>query len=223
MYTRGYQITLSQNILRLCSIAGILASVTVMTCNTILYSFGGDFSNWPQWAINLSYWAGSIVLAFAAIGFVPTYIAIRPSGRFWAICIAGFLAYFVALGSAGHGSISAYYSVLKAIETNPGQTVLTELALPVKNYYGFLMAVCIGALFLGSMFYSFVVFFKDTLYPKWMALWNIFLITLIIYLLSDVQAFSEIARIVLKGIGFHLGLTGHFIFTYIFVNKSLFK
>ena len=223
MYTNQYQITLSQSSLRLCSAIGILASIIVMTCNTILYSFGGDVSIWPQWAINLSYWAGSIVLAFAAIGFVPTYMAIRPSGRSWAILVVGFLAYFVALGSAGHGSASAYYNILQAIEADPGQDVLTRLAAPIHTYYIFLMAVCIGALFLGSMLCSFVVFSKDTLYPKWMALWNIFLITLIIYVLGEVQAFPEMARIILKGIGFHLGLTGHFILTYIFVNKSLFK
>lgn len=219
----GIQLTLNLRTIRLFSIAGVFASLTVFTVNTILYSYGGDVSLWPQWAINLSYWAGSIVLAFAAIGFIPTYLALRPSGRFWAIAIAGSLAYFVALGSAGHGSVSAYYNVLQAIENNPNQQVLTDLVTPIHGYYNFLMAVCLGALFLGSTIYSIIVLIKPTLYPKWMALWNIFFIALIIYLLGDIQAFPEMARIILKGIGFHLGLLGHFILTYFFVRKGLFK
>ena len=218
--TTSFQLTLSISAIRFCSFAGILASITVMTCNTILYSYGGEVSVWPQWAMNLSYWAGSIALAFAALGFVPTYFALRPSGRRWAIAISGLLGYFVALGTAGHGSVSAYYNVLQAIEIHPNDDVLTQLAHPIETYYNFLMFVCISALFVGSILYSFVVFFRKTLYPKWMAVWNIFLITLIIFIVGDLQTLPEIARIILKGIGFHLGLLGHFVLTYHFLRKN---
>ena len=216
---RDFHITLSMQSIRLCMLIGLFASVTVVICNTILYSYE-NIAFWPQWALNLSYWAGSIVLAFAALGFVPTYFALRPAGQFWAIVTSGFLAYFVALGSAGHGSFFSYYSVLQATEVNPEEKVLEALLAPIQTYNQFLFLACVLILLLGSVFYSVLILVKPTVYPKWMIFCNPALITLPIYILSSTEDIYPLLRIVSNGIGFHLGLSGHFLLTYYFLRQS---
>ncbi len=215
----NFHITLSMQSIRLFMFVGLFASVTVVVCNTILYSYG-NIAFWPQWALNLSYWAGSMVLAFAALGFVPTYFALRPAGQFWAIVTSGFLAYFVALGSVGHGSFFPYYSILQAIEVNSKEKILEDFLVPIQTYNQFLFLVCILILLLGSVFYSVLILVKPTIYPKWMAFCNPALITLPIYLLASAKDIHPIIRIASNGIGFHLGLSGHFLLTYYFLRQS---
>ncbi|WKN42966.1 DUF6796 family protein [Tunicatimonas pelagia] len=214
-----FHITLSIQSIRLCILIGLFASVTVVVCNTILYSYG-NIAFWPQWALNLAYWAGSMVLAFAALGFVPTYFALRPAGQFWAIVTSGFLAYFVALGSVGHGSFFPYYSILQAIEVNPKEKIIEDLLVPIQTYNQFLFLVCILILLLGSVFYSVLILVKPTVYPKWMAFCNPALITLPIYILASTEGIYPPLKIVANGIGFHLGLSSHFLLTYYFLRQS---
>lgn len=201
---------------------GVFASVTVITCNTILFSFG-DIVNAPQWALNLSYWAGSMVLAFAALGFVPTYFALRSAGRFWVFTSGGFLAYFLALGSSGHGSFFAHYSVLQAVHNTPNIKELEALVAPLQTYNNFLFFFAILILFLGSLFYSITILTRKTIYPKWMALCNPFLIVLIVSIPATIEGVPGIAKIISKGIGFHLGFIIHFILTYNFIRSHFIK
>ena len=195
-----FEIKLSLSSLKFFTYVGVFASVTVITCNTILFSFG-DIVNAPQWALNLSYWAGSMVLAFAAPGFVPTYFALRSAGSFWALTSSGFLAYFLALGSSGHGSFFAHYSVLQAVHNTPDIKELEALVVPLQTYNNFLFFVAVLILFLGSLFYSITVLTRKTIYPKWMALCNPFLIVLIISIPATIEGVPGIVKIISKGIG----------------------
>ncbi|MGD1890477.1 MAG: DUF6796 family protein [Cyclobacteriaceae bacterium] len=217
-----FEIKFSLRSLKFLTYVGVFASVTVITCNTIMFSFG-DTANWPQWALNLSYWAGSIVLAFAAVGFIPTYFALRLAGRFWVLASGGFLAYFLALGSSGHGSFFANYSIQQAIHNTPSIKELEALAVPLQTYNNFLLFAAVIFLFLGSVFYSVTVFTKKTMYPKWMALCNPFLIVVLISIPAMIEGAPSIVKIVSKGIGFHLGFILHYILTYNFIRSYLMK
>ncbi|MEM9673128.1 MAG: DUF6796 family protein [Cyclobacteriaceae bacterium] len=211
-----FEIQFNANALKFFSAAGLSASLIVIICNTTLYSFG-DLGDWPQWALNLSYWAGSIALAFAGIGFIPTYFALRPAGSFWAVSSSGVLAYFLALGSSGHGSFFAHYSILQAVHNSPGIQELETLVLPIQTYNYFLFFSAIFILFLGSVLYSITVAVRPTLYPRWMALWNPLLIALITIIPGEIEGIPDTVRILSRGIGFHLGLAGHFMLTYYFL------
>ena len=215
---KAFEIKFSLNSLKFFSYVGVFSSLTVITCNTILFSFG-DMVNSPQWALNLSYWAGSMVLAFAALGFIPTYFALRSAGRCWVLASSGFLAYFLALGSSGHGSFFAHYSVLQAVHHAPNIEELEALVVPLQTYNHFLFFVAIFILFLGSVLYSITVLTRKTMYPKWMALCNPFLIVLIVSIPAKIESVPSIVKIISRGIGFHLGFIIHFILTYKFIHS----
>lgn len=217
-----FDIKFNVRTIRFLSMVGLFASITVITCNTILYAYG-DIADWPQWALNLAYWGGSIVLAFAALGFIPTYFALKPSGMFWSISSAGFLAYFVALGSAGHGSFFPLYSILQAVENSPGHPPLDALVSPFRTYTNVLLLTCVLSLFLGSVLYSITVALKTTLYPRWMAVWNPFAIAFLTIVPSQIEGIPLVIKVLSQGIGFHLALGGHFILTYYVLKKSTLK
>ena len=224
MTGQEFQIKFNLNSLKLLTYAGVFASATVITCNTILYSFGFDnFANWSQWALNLSYWAGSMVLAFAAIGFIPTYFALCSAGKVLALASSGFLAYFLAVGSSGHGSFFAHYSILQAVQNTPGIKELEALVIPLQTYNYFLFFVAILMLFLGSLFFSITVLTRKTMYPKWVVICNPFLIALIVIIPGEIEGVPSIVKTVSRGIGFHLGLIIHYILTYRFVRSYCMK
>ena len=222
MLNQRFEIKFNLSSLGFLTYVGVFASLTVIICNTILFSFG-ETVNWPQWALNLSYWAGSMVLAFAAIGFIPTYFAFRSAGRFWAFVSGGFLAYFLALGSSGHGSFFANYSIQQAIQNTPGVKELEALAVPIQTYNNFLLFAAVTFLFLGSVFYCITILTRKTIYPKWMALCNPFLIVVVVSVPAMIEGLPVIVKVVSKGIGFHLGFIIHYILTYHFIRSYFIK
>lgn len=222
MLDQEFEIKFSLSSLKFLTYVGVFASLTVITCNTIMFSFG-DTANWPQWALNLSYWAGSMVLAFAALGFIPTYFALRSAGRFWVLASGGFLAYFLALGSSGHGSFFANYSIQQAIQNAPSIKELDALAVPLQTYNSFLLFAAVTFLFLGSVFYCITILTRKTMYPRWMALSNPFLIVVIVSVPAMIEGVPNIVKIVSKGIGFHLGFIIHYILTYHFIRSYFVK
>lgn len=223
---QGHQtpsLVLDIQILERLTFVGLLGSVMVIVCNSTLY-FHGDISDWPQWALNLSYWGGSAAIALIAVAFIPTYVALRSAGRFWSSAPSLMLAYFTALGSAGHGSFFANYSVRQMLvrsESSGLDVQALEVLLPViETYNGAIFGVCLFFLFFGSLFYSLAVIFKTTLYSRWMALWNPFAISLLTTSPSFISTEPSFWRSLSLGVGFHLALIGHFLLTRYVLRKS---
>ncbi|MEM9456909.1 MAG: hypothetical protein AAGF11_22210 [Myxococcota bacterium] len=207
---------------RILLFAGLVGSVTVVVCNTIMGSYG-ELDDWSQWSMNLAYWAGSIGLAFAGLGFVPTYVALRPAGFMWAAPPAALLGYFLALGSAGHGSFFAHYSAVQAVNAaaeDPAILPALEALRSTLALYNLVMfLVPVSVLLIGSMWFSITVLTRPTLYPRWMAAWNIFVIALVTFVIGELEFLPDLIQLVFRGLGFHLGISGYFLLSLHFLSK----
>ncbi|MEM9191158.1 MAG: hypothetical protein AAGF12_18390 [Myxococcota bacterium] len=202
-------------------VAGMLGSLTVVICNTTLYGHG-ELEHWPQWGLNLAYWAGSAGLAFAGLGFLPTYVALRPAGRSWAAPPAVLLGYFLALGSAGHGSYFALYSVHQSLLSSSGSAPsadLEALRTTLETYTLVMTLIPVTALLVGSVWYSLAVLLRPTLLPRWMAAWNLFAISAVGFVLVELEVLPSVLHGTLKGFGFHLGVLPYFVLTYVFLAR----
>lgn len=192
-------------------ILGLVGSLTVATCNTIMCTHG-DIALWPEWSLRLAYWAGSFALAFAGLGFLPTYTMLRPAGVSWAAPPAILLGGFLALGSAGHGSFFAHYRILRWLALDPTlEPAMGGLRDEIALDNLVMVLIPVAVLFVGSMWYSAAVLTRPTLYPRWMAGWNIFAISAVVFGVAETAVDGELVQGVARGLGFHLGVSGYFL------------
>ncbi|MEM7335365.1 MAG: hypothetical protein AAF490_25025 [Chloroflexota bacterium] len=206
--TSSKELVLGDKALKFFSILGILGSLTVVIFNTIVFS-QGDYPLYPQGAVNRAYWFGSMALAIGGLGFYQVYIALRPAGFYWASPPAFFLAFFMTLGSAGHGSfipVMEVDQILTLSLLSETESALEGLRVELELHNQVLLFTAMGSLAIGSIWYSVTVFFKETLYPKWMGFINIFLITMIVFFLPSFVSLPRFFLKLLEGFGFHLGI-----------------
>jgi len=222
MHTPGLEIRLGFSTQRALLTVGLIGSLTVVLCNTILYAHG-DLVDWPSWALNLAYWGGSIALAFAGVGFVPTYTALRPAGPVWAAPPAALLAFFLALGSAGHGAFFPHYRVLRAVRgAHDSETIAALESVRVEVAMDNLVMLCVPVfvLLVGSVWYSLTVWLRPTLYPRWMAAWNPFALSCVVMMVAMWSPDGSAVHILAKGLGFHLALSGYFLLSLYFLTRA---
>lgn len=196
----------------------VFASLTVATCNTMVVGHG-DISNWPGWSINLAYWAGSISLAMAGAGmFFVTYLALRPAGRRWALPPALLFGLFLSLGAVGHGSFFPLYQTHQLMvgfpEGSEIRTVIEELRGQMRWHMIVLFLTPVAVLLVGSVWFSITVWFRPTLYPRWMAAVNLFVIALITFTLGEQTFLPTPIKVLFQGLGFHGGLLLYYLLTY---------
>ncbi|MEN0068547.1 MAG: DUF6796 family protein [Myxococcota bacterium] len=192
---------------QLSAVLGMLGSLTVIVCNTTLY-LHGDPAQWSQWSLNLAYWAGSIALPVASLGYLQLLVGLRPAGRWWSVPPVIALMYFFALGSAGHGSCFPVYEFWQGFEQSAEALTIApvaDLKTDLERHMGVLMSVAMAAMFIGSMWFSATVWFKETLYPRWMAFLNVFMISVPVVVVSQIDVLPDIIQIIAAGLGFHLG------------------
>lgn len=217
-------ITLSFRVVQACSIFGIVGSLTVVVGNTILYAHG-EPQAWSQWSLNLAYWAGSIALPVASLGYVQLLVGLRPAGTWWATPPVVFLMYFFALGSAGHGSVFPVYEFWQGFaQPNKAQPFIgpiAELKSDLQRHMSVLMLVAVGSMAMGSFWFSASVWFKRTLYPRWMALFNVFMISALTIGVSQIEAIPSPIRTVAAGFGFHLGALALMISSLLILRRRL--
>ncbi|MEN0065968.1 MAG: hypothetical protein AAGA48_27755 [Myxococcota bacterium] len=201
----------------------VVGSVTVATCNTLVVAHG-DIQNWPMWSMNLAYWAGSMTLAFSSVGIVlVTFVGLRPAGLAWALPPALLFGYFLALGSAGHGSFFPLYEthqvMLAAPEGSEARTVVEGLRGQMRLNMFVLFFTPVTLLAIGSIWYSLVVFFRSTLFPRWMGLVNLFAIALATFTLGEQTFIPEPFKTLFQGFGFHGGLLTYYALAYTFLAR----
>ena len=202
------EIILSFRLIQVFAILGVFGSLTVVVCNTILYAHG-EPEAWSQWSLNLAYWAGSVALPIAALGYLQLFVGLRPAGKWWAGPPASLLMYFFALGSAGHGSVFPVYEIWQGLphleKGHPSLAEINELKNDLERHMGALMFADAISMVVGSFWFSASVLFKRTLYPRWMAFLNVFAISALTIGISQIDAVPSPIRIIAAGLGFHLG------------------
>ncbi len=180
----------SAEIIHVCGIAGILASLGMLVADILLYGRSDSFksipcleraSGLPFWRINASNALGVGLIPIAALGFVPLFYALRPSGLFAALFVAGSFVYFMGIGAGTHASTVDQYLLHRARNVHAKKSSDNKVLDSVISEQGELQRVLTWmariALLAGSLIYSVLVLIGNTYLPAGMALVNPFLLT----------------------------------------------
>jgi hypothetical protein len=177
-------------IIRVCGVAGILASLGVAVAGILLYGRSDSFdrfpllkraAGFPLWRLNVGNALGACLIPIAALGFIPLFYALSPSGLFIALVTTGLFGYFFGLGPGAHTSTATLYLMNRAREkqsdNSPEAKALDSVLSEQSKIHNVLVWVLAITLLLGSLIYSVLVLTGNTHLPVWMAIINPFLLT----------------------------------------------
>jgi len=77
----------------------------------------------------------------------------------------------------------------------------------------------VTVLAIGSLWYSLAVLIRPTLYPRWMAAVNLFLIAVVTFTLGEQTFVPEPLKTLCQGMGFHGGLLAYYALTYTYLTR----
>jgi len=133
-----------------------------------------------NWRLLLGNTLGVLAIPLSVIGYCQTLKLSgikRTTWMFWLI------AYGAALGAVGHAGITACIVLLKQSDA------LMQAFNYLESYVAVPFGVFLICYLMPSVWYCIVVLSKSTLYPKWMAMFNPFLLSMVIVLLSMSKVF----------------------------------
>ncbi len=182
--------------LRWFGIVGVLAALVGCVADVLLlYVPNGAyeqqdylfFQQIPQWRLTLGHYLGVLTIPLELVGFWQVYRAIETAGNRYVVPVMAATVYVMVIGVAYHAMVSIGGTVMHLQRQNVlSQTAFTSLFDTVKFYFEPFGAV----LFILFLFISFglfyIIYFRKTLYPKWVAFFNplfIYLAIVVIYLL----------------------------------------
>jgi hypothetical protein len=174
--------------------AGLIGSVVALAgiCADIAlqYSpagYSADFgaAHTALWRLLLGHYLGIFAIPLMTIGYWQVYLALKPAGKWFSLPPFLIAAYSTAYGAAFHGTFAA---VALTVQARAGASAATQSVLVhLLNVYLLfsepLAAVFLLSYFIFAVWFVLTVLLRPTLYPKWMALCNPFLFSLIITLL----------------------------------------
>ena len=172
----------------------VVAAVTVAADELLQYLPQGYASLLPwreiaAWRLFSGNTLGVLAIPLSAIGYWQVCQALKLSGIKRTTWMFWLIAYGAALGAAAHGGIAAFIVLLQQ-----GASLTRAL-----DYLQFYVALPFGAFLLCylsmSAWYCFVVLARPTLYPRWMALLNPFLLSLVIELINMSQVLPALANV----------------------------
>lgn len=175
--------------IRLCGITGILASLGIAVADIFLYGRTDSFDRlpgfkraigFPFWRLNIGNALGVSLIPIVALGFVPLYYALRPTGLFPALFTTGLLVYFFGLGPSAH-SITAILLLVnrergKYSDSSSEAEVLDSILSKTTKMFNVLFVISSISIGLGSLIYSVTVLTGETFLPVWMGLFNPYLL-----------------------------------------------
>jgi hypothetical protein len=189
---------LSETTIRICGIIGILASLVMVVADTIFLGRWESFKQFPVesrtvgfpfWRLNIGSTLGVCLIPFVAVGFVPIYDALLPSGLTMAAITTGLLVYFIGMAPGAHvyyannGIIQGLRKQLPA--GSPEVEAIEAVSFDQRKIFMGMGYIILTAYFLGSMLYSILVAFGKTGLPIWMAFVNPFFLTAAAYTSSS--------------------------------------
>jgi hypothetical protein len=177
-------------VIRVCGVAGILASLGMVVADILMYGRSDSFKRLPYlrraaglpfWRLHVSSFLGVGLIPIVALGFVPLFYALMPSGLSMALIVTGLFVYFMGMGDGTHASCSDQYLLHRAREkesdNSPEARVLDSVISEQGKMNDVLVWMVRIALLLGSLTYSVLVLTGNTQLPVWMAIINPFLLT----------------------------------------------
>ncbi|MFW9997517.1 MAG: DUF6796 family protein [Candidatus Odinarchaeota archaeon] len=176
-------------LIRECGIIGIVASLGVLVADLFIYGRSDSFESLPPlkraaglplWRLNTGNALGIGLIPFVALGFVPLFYALLPSGFFMAFIVTGLFVYFFGMGPGAHASTVDHYLLHRAREkysiNSPETNALDSVISEQGKIYDVLVWLVRVPLLLGSLVYSVLVLMGNTCLPVWMAIINPFVL-----------------------------------------------
>lgn len=184
----------NETIILICGLVGIVASLGVVVADILLLGRGDSFTSVPPkkrtvgfsfWRISIGTTLGVCLIPLVAIGFVPLFYALRPSGLLGSCIAVGLFGYVFGMGSGGH-TFYAYNGIVhrvgEKLTCNSQCTeVLESISNDHKKVFLGMSSILLIAYLAGSLAYSCLVLTGKTHLPAWMAAINPFLFTMVAY------------------------------------------
>ncbi len=172
--------------LRLLRAAGLAAmaaaALTLIGDIVLLYSPGADYTDSanlfllevPRCRLMLGSLLGVFCLPVQALGIWQVSRAMRPAGARWSTAVLFVGIYILAVGPFFHGALALIAEALQAGQTELAG-VLESYVQPVQ------IVVLLGFMIVLPALHVFIVGFRRTLYPRWMAAINPLTINLAVF------------------------------------------
>jgi hypothetical protein len=128
----------------------------------------------PPGRLLLGHYLGVAAILVETVGFWQVYRALKPAGEGYALSFFLINAFGAMLGAAFHGTFVFVGLTLQAQSRMSGSANadLGELLASFNTARIGLALPALAAILVGSLLYAFVVGFRPTFYPRWMALCN---------------------------------------------------
>jgi hypothetical protein len=202
-YTKRGDVTMTSKVwtqkqwLRLTGVLSIVVALITVAADELLQYSPQGYSSYlyyrdiVSWRVFLGVLSGVFAIPLSAIGYWHVCKALKLSGikrtslMFWVI------TYGLAIGAAAHGGFAAFIVLIQegtnASLTRAMDYLQTYIAIPLGLF--FLCYLIINAWFF------IVVLSRHTLYPKWMAFLNPFLLSILIALLNMSNLFPVLVNV----------------------------
>lgn len=143
-----------------------------------------SMAGFPQWRITIGTFLGILVIPMQLAGLGPMYYSLKHSGKIKALIIALTTAHTLILAVAFHVSYAFIASGWKLYyELGPGDIIALKMLKRFDYYWRIIIIIMAIELIFSSIFYSVIILRGNTLYPKWMALFNPMLVLIYTYLI----------------------------------------
>lgn len=182
MFTKTWT---QQRILRTAGITSIIVALATMAADEILqywpegYASLAYYQVLPLWRLFTGHLLGVLTIPLCLIGYWCVCQALKLGGAKYTTLLFWLIAYSLVMGAISHDSISLIY-VMFHYGAGPTFTPAINYAHNVANLPG---GIFLLGYLLTSAWYSIAVLSRRSLYPRWMAFCNPFLLSLLIALL----------------------------------------
>lgn len=186
----------SRNLIRILGIIAIIGAILSATAETYIFYLPGEgiefneyvlLQNVPQSRLIIGHYLGVLSCPLQILGFWQIYQALKPAGKWFSLPVFFLISYSWICGIAAYGSF-AYMSTALQTElaaTEGSKTLLNQMIETLKLYHEPLYYVLLLGLILSWFWYSVSVAFRLTLYPRWMAILNPLLMSIIILFIGN--------------------------------------
>ena len=182
--------------LRWFGIIGIIAAFLGCVADVLLlYAPNGGyerqdylfFEQIPQWRLTLGHYLGVLVIPLELIGFWQVYQAIKSAGNKYVIPVMLATVYVMVIGVAYHAMVSIGGTVIRAKNyALLSEEYFTSFFDTIKFYFEPFGAILFVLFLFISAGLFYIIWFRKTLYPKWVAFFNplfVYLAIVVMYLL----------------------------------------
>jgi hypothetical protein len=176
-------------------VLGIILTVVIVAADELLQYLPQGYASLlslgalPPWRLLFGNALGVLAIPLSVIGYWQICQALKLSGIKRTSLMFWLIAYGAALGAVGHAGITATIVLLQQSDT------LIKAFGYLVAYVAVPFGLFLFCYLILSVWFCIVVLSRSTLYPKWMALLNPFLLTLAIALLGMSKVLPSFASV----------------------------